>query len=63
MQYIVADLEEAGYLSRKRKGRRNHYEVHADRPFRHPLTAHRDVSSLLDLILGQGIPNGPDRAK
>ena len=51
VQGIVADLEEAGYVSRKRKGRRNHYELHADRPFRHPVAAHRDVSLLLDLIL------------
>ncbi len=38
VQHIVADLEEGGYLSRA-KGRRNHYELHADRPFRHPVAA------------------------
>src|SRR5271165_6891043 len=63
VQRIVADLEEGGYLSRKRKGRRNHYELHADRPFRHPVVAHRDVSLLLYLILGPGLPNRSDRAK
>ncbi len=52
VQRIVADLEEAGYLSRAREGRRNRYELHADRPFRHPVVAHRDVRLLLDLILG-----------
>jgi DNA-binding transcriptional ArsR family regulator len=52
VQRIVADLEEAGYLSRVREGRRNRYKVHADRPFRHPATAHRDVRLLLELILG-----------
>ncbi|MGP0062879.1 MAG: helix-turn-helix transcriptional regulator [Isosphaeraceae bacterium] len=55
VQRIVADLEKAGYLSRAREGRRNRYELHADRPFRHPVVAHRDVSSLLDLILGAGV--------
>jgi predicted ArsR family transcriptional regulator len=55
VQRIVADLEKAGYLSRVREGRRNRYELHADRPFRHPVVAHRDVSLLLDLILGTGI--------
>jgi predicted transcriptional regulator len=54
VQQIVADLEEGGYLSRVREGRCNRYEVHADRPFRHPVAAHRDVRLLLDLILGTG---------
>ena len=63
VQHIIADLEEAGYLSRKRKGRRNQYEVHADRPFRHPLTAHRDVSSLLNLFLEHRPSNRSDRAR
>ena len=50
VQRIVADLEEAGYLSRAREGRRNRYEVYADRPFRHPSLADREVRALLDLI-------------
>src|SRR5271165_4959329 len=49
VQRIVADLEEGGYLSREREGRRNHYELHADRPFRHPVEAHWDISLLLKL--------------
>ena len=53
MQRIIAD-EEGGYVSRKCKGRRNHYGLHADRPFRHPVVAHRDVSLLFYLILGLG---------
>ena len=56
VQRIVADLEEGGYLSRSREGRRNRYEVHADRPLRHPVEAHREVNVLLNLILG---PVGP----
>ena len=63
VQRIVADLEEGGYLSHKRKGRRNYYELQADRPFRHPVAAHRDVSLLLYLILGPGLPVRSDRAK
>jgi predicted ArsR family transcriptional regulator len=51
VQRIVAELEEAGYLSRAREGRRNHYELHTDRPFRHPVVAHRDVSLLLRLFV------------
>jgi DNA-binding transcriptional ArsR family regulator len=62
VQRIVADLEEAGYLSRRRMGRRNRYELRADRPFRHPVVAHRDISLLLYLILGEALPNGADLA-
>ena len=62
VQGIVADLEAAGYLSHKRMGRRNYYELQADRPFRHPVAAHRDVGLLLSLILGHGLPKRSDRS-
>ncbi|MEW4568638.1 winged helix-turn-helix domain-containing protein [Tautonia sp. JC769] len=52
VQRIVGDLEQGGYLSRVREGRRNRYEVHAELPLRHPVEAHREVRVLLDLILG-----------
>ncbi len=51
VQRIVADLEEAGYLSKCKEGRRNRYEVHPDRPLRHVKVAHHDVRVLIDLIL------------
>jgi uncharacterized membrane protein len=57
VQRIVADLEEGGYLTRVREGRRNRYEVHADHPFRHPVVAHRDVSGLLKLFARSGLPD------
>ena len=50
VQRIVAELEEAGYLSRERDGRRNSYEVYTDKPLRHPIERHRDVSELVALI-------------
>lgn len=55
---IVADLEEGGYLTRVREGRRNRYELHPDRPFRHPVAAHRDVNLLIELFLGAGPREG-----
>ena len=60
VQRIVADLEDAGYLSRAREGRRNHYELHTDRPFRHPVVAHRDVSLLLRLFVGPATPTSSE---
>ena len=49
-QRIVADLVEAGYLSRSRDGRRNRYVVHADRPLRHPLAQTHEIGELLDVL-------------
>jgi predicted ArsR family transcriptional regulator len=63
VQRIVADLEEAGYLSRSREGRRNHYEVHAERPLRHSVVAHRDVGLLLELILGPRVPGKSEKTR
>jgi len=50
-QRIVRDLVEAGYLSRRRHGRRNHDTSHLEKSLRHRLEAHRmigDVIALLD---------------
>ncbi len=44
---ILRDLEEAGYVTRTRRGRRTHYEVVPHRPFRHPSEADREVDELL----------------
>lgn len=49
-QRIVAELEEAGYLSHERVGRRNHYEVHPELPLRHPLEDHLQVGELLRVL-------------
>jgi predicted transcriptional regulator len=49
-QRIVAELEAAGYVSHRRVGRRNHYEVDTRRPMRHPLEANREVGTLLHAL-------------
>lgn len=49
-QRIIAELEDAGYLSHSKVGRRNHYEVHPDRPLRHPLEDHLAVEAILDVL-------------
>jgi DNA-binding Lrp family transcriptional regulator len=48
---IVNDLEEAGYVTRTRVGRRNRYQVHADRPLRHPLESDLRVGEILDALV------------
>jgi DNA-binding MarR family transcriptional regulator len=49
---IVADLVDAGYLTRERVGRRNRYEVHLDRGFRHAQQRDLQVGPFLDLLTG-----------
>lgn len=44
---ILRDLEEAGYVTRAREGRRNRYAVHLDRPLRHPLEAAHRIADVL----------------
>ena len=51
VQRIVCDLEEDGYLIRHRMGRRNYYEVHADRPLERALAEDRTVGDLLAVML------------
>jgi len=60
VQRIVVDLEEGGYLSHSREGRRNRYEVHPDRPLRHSIESHREVGALLNLILRLDQPDSRD---
>jgi len=50
-QGILGDLEAAGFVDRRRVGRRNEYTVHPDLSFRHPREAGHDVGELLELFL------------
>ena len=49
---IVTDLERAGYLTKTRNGRRNHYEVHDELPLRHPRHRHHTVGALIRFLEG-----------
>ena len=50
VQRIICDLVEAGYLSRRRSGRQNCYEVHPDAPLRHPLVRGSTLGDLLEAL-------------
>ena len=52
VQRIITELEEAGYVERFRKGRRNEYQIHGQLPLRHPIEHHRNVDDLIRLIHG-----------
>jgi predicted transcriptional regulator len=49
---LVKDLEEAGYLTKTREGRRNRYDVHAELPLRHPRHRHHTVGELIRFLQG-----------
>mgnify|MGYP006284346985 CR=1 FL=1 len=50
VQAILVDLEEGGYVSKDRVGRRNEYRIHADLAFRHPSEAMRSIGELLRIF-------------
>lgn len=62
-QSIVADLVAAGYLTRERVGRRNHYELHPDLPLRHPVEWHHTVGELVDLMTAPSPRSGNGNGK
>jgi DNA-binding MarR family transcriptional regulator len=47
---ILKDLEEAGYISITRNGRRNQYKVNSRGRFRHPMEASKPISALLSIF-------------
>lgn len=49
-QSILRDLEQDGYVSKTRIGRRNSYTIHPELPFRHPIEAGHAVGDLLRMF-------------
>lgn len=47
---ILAELEEEGYLSRQRDGRRNIYSLNQQKPLRHPMDQAHRVAELLGIF-------------
>jgi DNA-binding transcriptional ArsR family regulator len=47
---IVSQLEEAGYITKTRVGRRTEYEVHGDLPLRHPEHQQHTVGDLIRFL-------------
>ena len=47
---IIGELEQAGYLTKTRVGRRNRYEVHDDLPLRNPQHRHHTVGELIRFL-------------
>jgi hypothetical protein len=49
---IVVELAAAGYISRTRNGRRNHYTIESDLPLPDPLARGQKVGDLLAILAG-----------
>lgn len=50
VQKIVHDLEEGGYLTRTKDGRRNHYRIHRRKKLRHPVESHCTIADLFKMV-------------
>jgi DNA-binding IclR family transcriptional regulator len=50
VQQIITELEEGGYLSRSKAGRRNQYKIHSRLPMRHHLERHYCVGDVLQAV-------------
>jgi len=63
-QRIVADLEDAGYLTHEKIGRRNHYHVRNTATLRHPRERDVEVGLLIELLASSAddSPTMRDRA-
>ncbi|MEU0414766.1 helix-turn-helix domain-containing protein [Streptomyces griseorubiginosus] len=61
VQAIIADLEKASYLQRRRVGRRNQYVLNLDQPLRHPAEMGLRVRALVELGL-PGLSQLPNTA-
>lgn len=49
---IIGDLEDAGVVSHRKEGRRNHYTVNPGAKLRHPLESSHTVGELLKAVAG-----------
>jgi DNA-binding MarR family transcriptional regulator len=50
VQKIISELEETGYIARRKEGRCNFYIVHPELPMRHKLERDHAVGELLDVL-------------
>ena len=49
-QTILHELEEAGYITKTKEGRRNHYRIDPEGKFRHPSEKSKSIGLLLEIF-------------
>ncbi len=47
---IVAELADAGYITRQRNGRRNHYTINTQLPLPDPIAREQNLAGLLEIL-------------
>ena len=64
---ILKDLEDSGYLHRRREGRRTRYAIEPHQHFRHPAVASGEIDGLIGLFSrsdaagrAKGVPPAPE---
>lgn len=50
---VVTELAAAGYITRRREGRRNRYAVDPDLPLPDPIARERSVGELIEILAGE----------
>jgi predicted ArsR family transcriptional regulator len=55
---IVVELAAAGYISRTRDGRRNHYTIQSHLPLPDPLAREQKIGDLLSILVRQSAEAG-----
>jgi predicted transcriptional regulator len=60
-QRILADLVDAGFVVRERRGRRNHYAINGRAEMRHPAQEGQAIQGLLELLQPPQELGGPSQ--
>ena len=58
---IVGELVDAGYVTRRRIGRRSHYTIRSDLPLPDALARHQHVGDLLAILNAGDAPRADER--
>jgi hypothetical protein len=58
---IVAELAGAGYITRKRNGRRNHYTINSHFPIPDPIARDQNIGELLQILTATQGSDGVNR--
>jgi DNA-binding IscR family transcriptional regulator len=56
---IVTDLTDAGYIVKRKDGRRNSYEIQTHLPLPEPSSRERTLGEVLALLAGENAPPRP----
>ncbi len=57
---IVTELGNAGYITRQRVGRRNHYMINVDLPVHDPIARTQSVGRLIEVLAAPAPPEQQD---